>query len=108
MEHARSMAMLLMVMMQNLHVMNCRSETRSVFRMPFRDNPWLIFSILVAQGVHISAAYIPGLSGLLHLEPLTLKEWLILLPLAGSIIAVMEAYKWFAKSVSKANRMTLP
>ncbi len=103
--HARSVVMMLMVMMQNFHVLNCRSERRSLFRLPFRNNPILVMSIVLAQSIHISAAYIPGLRDLLHLQPMTFKEWTLLLPLAFIIFVVMEIFKWFVRKYDKQSGM---
>lgn len=92
-KHARTDVMMLMVLLQNFHVLNCRSETRSLFRIQFSNNKLIVVGVLLAQGVHILAAYIPGLNNTLQLEPVRLNEWLILLALACSIVVVMELFK---------------
>lgn len=99
--HARTDVMMLMVLLQNFHVLNCRSETRSLFRIPFSHNKLIVIGVLLAQGVHILAAYIPGLNTTLQLEPVGLHEWLNLLGLACSIVVVMEVFKWVNFSVGK-------
>ena len=43
---ARGYIMTLMVFMQNVHVLNCRSEYNSTFKVPFK-NPMIIFSIIL-------------------------------------------------------------
>ncbi len=91
--HARSVVMMLMVLMQNFHVLNCRSETKSLFKMPLKDNYVLLAGMLLAQGVHILATYSP-LAVTLQLEPITLSEWLKLVPTAAIILLVMEIFKW--------------
>ena len=90
--HARSVVMMLMVVLQNFHVLNCRSETKSLFKMPLKNNYVLLVGILLAQGVHILATYSP-LGATLQLEPITLTEWLILIPTAAIILGVMEIFK---------------
>ncbi len=92
--HARSVVMMLMVLMQNFHVLNCRSETKSLFKMPLKNNYVLLAGMLLAQGVHILATYSP-LGATLHMEPITFSEWLKLLPTAGIILLVMEIFKWY-------------
>ena len=92
-KHARTDVMMLMVLLQNFHVLNCRSETRSLFTIPFSNNKLIVVGVLLAQGIHILAAYIPGLNSTLQLEPVRLNEWLILLALACSIVLVMELFK---------------
>lgn len=93
-KHARTVVMMLMVLLQNFHVLNCRSETKSLFRLPIKDNYVLLGGILLAQLVSIAASYIPLLSNVLQLEPINFNEWILLLPASLSIIVVMELFKW--------------
>ena len=90
---ARNIVLLLMVLLQNFHVMNCRSETQSLFRIPFSNNYVLLIGILAAQGIHIASLHIPLMQGLLSLQPVTLAEWWKLLLTASIILVVMEAFK---------------
>jgi magnesium-transporting ATPase (P-type) len=78
--HARTIIMMLMVLLQNFHALNCRSETKSIFNIPISNNYFLFIGILLAQAIHIAASYIPGLSSTLQLDPIHLDEWLKLLP----------------------------
>ncbi|MEJ1241390.1 HAD-IC family P-type ATPase [Chryseolinea sp. T2] len=105
--HARSVVMMLMVFLQNFHALNCRSETESLFRIPLRNNYTLIIGLIVAQSVHIAAAYIPGLNETLQLEPITLREWLILLPAALSILLAMEIFKMVWRKISSKNAVKI-
>jgi magnesium-transporting ATPase (P-type) len=97
--HARTVVMMLMVLLQNFHVLNCRSETESVFKIPLKNNYVLIVGMILAQLVHISASYIPGLNTTLQLETLTFNEWIKLVPTAASILVVMEIFKWWRRRV---------
>ncbi|AXY73842.1 HAD family hydrolase [Paraflavitalea soli] len=101
-KHARTDVMMLMVLLQNFHVFNCRSETRSLFSIPFSHNKLIVVGVLLAQGVHILAAYIPGLNSTLQLEPVRMNEWLVLLALSCSIVLVMELFKWIKRTKSVA------
>lgn len=92
-DEARNGTLLLMVLFENIHVFNCRSEVRSVFRHnPFR-NPILLIGTAVAQLVHIGAMYTPWLSDVLHIQPVTPQHWLELLGLALSVLIMMELHK---------------
>lgn len=91
---ARNMVMLLMVLLENVHALNCRSEYRSVFRIPFRANPFLILGIIAAQGIHILSMYTPVMQDLLRIGPVTIQQWGILLGIACLILVVMEAFKF--------------
>ncbi len=98
-EEARNGTLLLMVLFENVHVFNSRSETRSVFQHSPLRNPLLLFGTAAAQLVHIFAMYIPWLGNVLHIHPVSLGQWLQLLGLALSVLLVMELHKaarrWF-------------
>jgi P-type Ca2+ transporter type 2C len=90
---ARNLVLLLMVLFENVHVFNCRSETRSIFRIPIHTNWILVGAVVVAQGVHIAAMFIPGLRDVLQIEPVTAGSWLMLLPISITLIVAVEIYK---------------
>ena len=92
---ARNSAVMLMVLFENLHVFNCRSETKSIFKSNLLKNPILLFGTLAAQGIHVGAMYIPGLNTVLGIQPISLFHWLALLGLALTIVIAMEIQKWF-------------
>ncbi len=96
-EQARSALLLLMVLFENVHVFNCRSERLSLLKMPLLRNPILLIMVLLTQSLHIGAAYIPGLNEILQIQPVTLQQWLTLLPLALGLIGAMEIYKWLRR-----------
>ncbi len=90
---ARNLLLLLMVWFENVHALNARSETRSVFRIPFAANPFLIVAIVAAQGLHIAAIYLPGLNDVLDLQPIALADWLTVAAIAASLLVVSEILK---------------
>jgi len=94
---ARNVLLLLMVLFENAHVFNCRSERLSAFRVPLSSNWLLVIAVAAAQSIHIAAMYIPGLNDVLRIQPVDLKTWLTVVPLALGVIAVMEIYKLFKR-----------
>lgn len=92
-DEARNGTLLLMVLFENIHVFNCRSETRSVFKHNLFTNPILLFGTAAAQLIHIGAMYTPWVSEVLHIQPVSLQHWLELLILALSVLVVMELHK---------------
>ncbi|NVK02007.1 MAG: HAD-IC family P-type ATPase [Oceanospirillaceae bacterium] len=92
-ESARNITLLLMVLFENVHVLNSRSETRSLFRISLLSNPLLIFGMLAAQSIHIIAMQTPGISTLLDLEPVSFATWGTLLSIALVLIVVDELHK---------------
>ena len=92
-DEARNGTLLLMVLFENVHVFNCRSEVRSVFRHNPLRNPILLIGTAVAQLVHIGAMYTPWISDVLRLQPVSPQQWLELLGLALTVLLVMELHK---------------
>lgn len=90
---ARNITLFLMVMFQNFHVFNCRSETMSVLSIPLVNNLPLLFAATGAQLLHIAAPFIPFLRDVLQVTPITFQMWLLLVPLALSVVLVMEVDK---------------
>jgi magnesium-transporting ATPase (P-type) len=96
---ARNLILLLMVLFQNLHAFNCRSEHESVFRIPFGRNPVLVIGVLAAQGIHLLAMQLPFMQVALDVAPVSIQWWLVLLLFASTILVTMELFKFFKKRV---------
>lgn len=92
---ARNLLLLLMVLFENFHVFNCRSEYRSLFRVPLRNNTVLVAGVVLMQGLHILSLHVPIMQEILDLAPVSLEQWFTCLVVAGIVIVVMEIFKWF-------------
>ena len=90
---ARSIIMMLMVFIQNINVLNCRSEKRTVFKESFKDNPLVIFVIIGSILLQFILAEIPITAKFLNVTPIpyTLVGQILILSLV--IIVVFEIYK---------------
>jgi magnesium-transporting ATPase (P-type) len=102
-DEARNGTLLLMVLFENIHVFNCRSETRSAFLHNPMRNPILLIGTLTAQAIHIGAMYTPWIRDVLHIQPVSPQHWLELLGLALSVLVVMELHKVINKYFGKTN-----
>lgn len=105
---ARNLVLLLMVLFENVHALNARSETRSVFRVPFAGNPFLIVAIIGAQLLHIVAMHVPWLSGVLDIHPIAWTDWLLVAAIAVSLLAAIEVLKWLTNRGDRSGRYDLP
>ena len=92
-DEARNGTLLLMVLFENVHVFNSRSETRSVFRHNPLRNPILLFGTAAAQLLHIGAMYTPWISDVLRIQPVSPQHWLELLGMALTVLVAMELHK---------------
>ena len=90
---ARNYLLLLMVFMQNIHVLNCRSETNSTFKIPLKRNKILVFGILTALLLHLSTTIIPFMQPILHTSPISFKTICSIFIIALPLLFVMEGYK---------------
>jgi magnesium-transporting ATPase (P-type) len=95
---ASNQLLLTLVLFENAHVFNCRSELRSAFAVPIRNNPFLIIGVVAVQVIHLLAMNLPGLSAVLDLQPVSLQVWLLSALPAMSIVVVMECYKLFKRT----------
>jgi Ca2+-transporting ATPase len=103
---ARNQLLLLFVLLQNLHVFNCRSERRSAFAVSLTSNPLLLLGVLGAQGVHLLAMHVPVMQRLLGVGPVTGAEWLRTLAAASLILGVSEVAKWFRRRQAAGRRVS--
>jgi magnesium-transporting ATPase (P-type) len=102
---ARNHLLLLMVLFENVHAFNVRSETRSAFRIPLRSNWLLVGAVIASQGVHIVSMFIPGWRDVLEIEPVAFTTWAILLAITLTKFAIVEGYKAFrARKLAEETR----
>ncbi|NNE38784.1 MAG: HAD-IC family P-type ATPase, partial [Gammaproteobacteria bacterium] len=92
-EQARNLTLMLMVIFGNIHALNSRSESRSIFSIPLKSNLFIVLAVPLAQIIHISAMYLPWISDVLQLQPITLAEWSRLLAMALTLLVVEELHK---------------
>lgn len=99
---ARGYIMTLMVFMQNIHVLNCRSETESTFKISLRSNPFIIFSIVSAIILQIIVMEVPFISNAFQVESIPLSQVFILFIGSLPILVIMEIFKAIRRK--KVNR----
>ena len=92
---ARNITLLLMVLFENVHVFNSRTENHSIFKINHAKNRFLWMSVIIAQGVHIASMYSSSMQSVLNVQPVSLEMWSTLLFIALTLMAVMELEKFF-------------
>lgn len=93
-EAARNVLLLLIVLFQNVHIANCRSETKSAFALSPLRSPVLLGGVIAAFSIHVTAMHVPFLQRLLRTEPVDAATWLLVVALAVTILVAMEIHKW--------------
>ncbi len=98
---ARSIIMTIMVFIQNMHVLNCRSETRSVFKQSLRNNPLIFISVFGSILLQIIVIKVPFLSEILKINNLALNTIAICFVYSLVLITIAELYKMLNKYFRK-------
>lgn len=94
-EDARNLLLLSMVLFENFHVGNCRSETRSAFALSPLRSPVLFFGTLGAFLIHVTGMYVPFLQDMLSTAPVDLSLWGIAIGVSVLIVPAVELHKWW-------------
>lgn len=90
---AGNVALLLLVLIENIQIGNCRSERRSgLVNSPLR-NPWVLGAAIIAQGVHLLAMNWGPTQRLLDLEPVGINVWLAMFAISLSVLVAVELHK---------------
>lgn len=90
---ARGYIMALMVFMQNIHVLNCRSEKVSTFKISLKKNLWIPVVIISSIILQIIVMETPLLSKLLKTTSIPAINMIELLGFSIIILVVVEIYK---------------
>ena len=94
---ARGYVLALMVFIQNIHVINCRSEVKSIFENSFKKNKFVLFTIVGSILLQIIVMEVPFLSKFLQISSVPYGHLALILLLSLPILTVMEIYKHLKK-----------
>ena len=92
---AWTVSLTVLAVFQWFNAWNCRSEDKSFFQMNFFSNKYLLAATAIVISLQMAAVYTPLFQRFLHTTPLGLSEWLMIVPIAASIIVVEEIRKFF-------------
>lgn len=92
---AWTISLTVLAVFQWFNAWNCRHESKSIFQMNPFSNKWLVGATLTIIFLQLFAIYNPLMQKFLRTVPLSLSEWLIIIPIASSIILVEEIRKFF-------------
>jgi calcium-translocating P-type ATPase len=94
-ESARNITLLLMVLFENVHVFNARTETHFLYQIGYKSSLFLIVWVIFTQLLHIACMHIPFMQNILSIQPVSLNTWLLLAAVAIGLALIMETDKWF-------------
>jgi len=92
---AWTISLTVLAVFQWFNAWNCRSENRSIFSMNWFSNKYLVGATLIVIVLQVVAIYAPFMQKFLRTVPLELSEWLLIIPIAASIVVAEELRKLF-------------
>ncbi|OAE03589.1 carbonate dehydratase [Arthrobacter sp. OY3WO11] len=93
---ARTAAVNVFVAVELFYLFSCRSLTRSVWRIGFFSNRWVILGVLVQAAGQLAITYSPVMNELFHTAPIGAETWLRILGiavLASLVVAVDKRFR---------------
>ena len=90
---ARAYVMALMIIIQNIHAFNCRSEKKSTFTIPITSNYIFLFGVIGSILLGLAVLEVPFLSVFLKTQSIPFIHLEMLFLLGTIIFIVMELYK---------------
>jgi Ca2+-transporting ATPase len=101
-EVAQTAALTTMVAFMALKAGNARSDHRSVFTVPLRDNPFLVASVIGSFALHVAALYLAPTQLVLRVEPLDFDAWVRIALVASTVLVVVEVEKAIRRRRARA------
>lgn len=101
-EHARSLALTLLVTLNFFQAGSARAEHRSLFRISPLSNPFLLITATGSLILHWGVMSWSVSAGLLGLHPISALEWIYCLALGSTVLAVAEIEKGIRRRLQKA------
>ena len=102
---ARTAAVNVFVVVEAFYLFSCRSLTRSVWRIGFFSNRWLIVGVTVQAIAQLGFTYLPAMNTLFGSAPISAAAWLRIFAIAAGISVLVGVDKWL-RARSAERRVT--
>lgn len=96
-----TIALTTLAVFQWFNALNCRNEKKSIFKINFFSNKFLVAALGIVISLQILAIYNPFMQKILRTKPLSWAEWGIVIIVAFSIIVAEEIRKFFYRKYLK-------
>jgi len=94
-DKARTYAFLVMSLTQIYNALNLRSLNRSIFKLSFKLNPYIVFGVLASLFLQYFVIFNLAFRSILGFAEISLYEFLIILALSSVVLIIGEVYKFF-------------
>ncbi|MBI3335273.1 MAG: HAD-IC family P-type ATPase, partial [Candidatus Portnoybacteria bacterium] len=106
-QKALTISLTVLAVFQWLNAWNCRSEEKSVFKLNPFSNKFLAGASLIVIFLQLGAIYTPIGQTILHTTPLSLGDWLVIVPVALSILVAEEMRKSIYRMANSKSQIPL-
>mmetsp|Transcript_6989 Transcript_6989/g.10245 ORF Transcript_6989/g.10245 Transcript_6989/m.10245 type:complete len:945 (-) Transcript_6989:2690-5524(-) len=93
-----SMVFTTFVFFQIFNALNCRSEVKSAFQSGLFSNKALLWSIGGCLFGQLAMIYLPFMRFIFDTEPLSVADWMLILPLTSTVWIIEEGIKFVVRS----------
>ncbi|MCY2994663.1 MAG: cation-transporting P-type ATPase [Planctomycetota bacterium] len=94
---ARTVAVNVFVFVELFYLFNCRSLTKSMFRIGVFSNPWVLFGSASMVGLQLLYTYLPVMNRLFGSSPIGALEWVWILAVSLLAYGLVGAEKWLRR-----------
>jgi Ca2+-transporting ATPase len=98
---ARTVAVNVFVIVELFYLFNCRSLTKSVFRIGLFSNPWVWGGVTIMLILQVMFTYLPAMNLMFHSAPISFGAWGRILAVALIAFFVVGFEKWLRQRLSK-------
>ncbi len=96
---AWTISLTVLAVFQWFNAWNCRHESKSIFQLNPFSNKFLVGATLIVIILQLFAVYNPFMQKVLHTTSLSLQDWLLIIPIASSIVIVEEVRKFIRRHI---------
>jgi len=99
-EQARTVAVNVIVMVEVLYLLNCRSLTEPA-SLSLRSNTWVPVGIAIMVLLQAAFTYLPAMNTLFQTEPIGPGTWLLIVAVGVLTFMAVEAEKWLRRATGR-------
>ena len=100
-DHAQTIAFVTLCMSELLRAFTARSEHHGIFSIGVFTNRWMIWAVLGSAALVLSAVYVPFLQPFFDTRPLSLGDWISVIPFILMASVAAEITKVFIRQKSR-------
>ena len=103
-EVARTVAVNLFIMIELTYLFNCRSLTRSMFKIGLFSNPWVLVGSGLMIVLQLLFTYTPFMNKIFHSAPISANDWGLIAVIAIAVYGIIGLEKWVRLHILKKAR----